>query len=70
MNPWAGRHDDYCSCFLFQIAGNTQYNLVKFNDIPTDNSDRPVEPVKVFRTQVSRDCTVLPWQNVYYNYRY
>ncbi len=49
-------------CFLFQIAGNTQYNLVKFNDIPTDNSDRPLEPVKVFRTQVSHY-----WGNVCYH---
>lgn len=40
-----------------QVAGNTQYNLVKFNEVLTDKSDRPLEPIKVFRAEVH----MLPW---------
>ena len=42
-----------CVCVLDeQVTGNTLYNLVKFNDVPTDNGDRPLEPIKIFRTEV------------------
>ena len=37
---------------VFQVTGNTLYNLIKFNEISTDKSDRPFEPPKIFRTEV------------------
>ena len=36
-----------------QVTGDTLYNLVQFNEIPTDKEDRPLNPVPhITRTEV------------------
>lgn len=35
-----------------KITGDTLYNLVQFNDIPTDKDGRPTHPPKIIKTEV------------------
>ncbi|KAL5487280.1 hypothetical protein EMCRGX_G019863 [Ephydatia muelleri] len=35
-----------------KITGDTLYNLVQFNDIPTDKDGRPMHPPKIIKTEV------------------
>ena len=39
--------------YHLKVTGDTLYNLVQFNDIPTDKDGRPLHPPKIIRTEVS-----------------
>ncbi|XP_046645349.1 spliceosome-associated protein CWC27 homolog [Daphnia pulicaria] len=35
-----------------RVAGNTLFNMIKFNDLDIDSEDRPRHPPKIFKTEV------------------
>jgi len=38
---------------LFQVTGDTLYNMIRLNEIPTDRDDRPLDPAPhIIRTKV------------------
>ncbi len=39
---------------FLQVTGNTLYNMIRLNEVPTDKEDRPLEPApKIVKTVVS-----------------
>ena len=41
-----------CKSFLFKVAGNTIYNMIKMEDCDVDGDDRPLFPPKIKKTEV------------------
>lgn len=46
------------------MTGETIYNLIKLNDIHTDDNDRPLDPPKIKKTEVGviKVSAVQPFQ--------
>ena len=52
MSVYHIRSLDPYVCLLYKVTGDTIYNLIKLNDLHTDDNDRPIEPPKIKKTEV------------------